>query len=104
MEFCLSSIRSGSEEFIQVFASDNSSILAASFDLSLSWGFVIHGWTDSMFKDPKWILNGRGILFKAQSRHCVKVLIGFLINFNLHLFMFPWFTLKKFCIGGDPPY
>lgn len=60
--FCLSS--SGSEEFIEVFSSDNSSSLAANFDLALPWRFLIHGFTDSMFTDPKWKLNGRGIFYQ----------------------------------------
>lgn len=54
---------SGSEEFVQLFHSDNVSTLAENFDLSLPLGFVIHGWTDSIFKDPKWMLNGKGIQY-----------------------------------------
>lgn len=67
---------SGSEEFVQVYSSDNRWKLAEHFDLSLSWGFVIHGWNDSMFKDPNWTLNGKGIYFKSLNKNkiCLKVL------------------------------
>lgn len=57
---CFVTLYSGSEEFVQVFSSDSDIMLAANFDLSLPWAFVIHGWTDSIFKDPKWTLNGKG--------------------------------------------
>lgn len=52
---------SGLKEFVKVLSSDSQWKLAESFNLSLPWGFLIHGWTDSMFKDPKWQLNERGI-------------------------------------------
>lgn len=52
---------SGSEEFLQVFSTESGSQLAAKFDLSLPWGFLIHGWTDSIFADPKWTINGKGL-------------------------------------------
>lgn len=57
---------SRSDEFVEVFSSDNQWKLNEYFDFSLSWGFLIHGWTDSMFKNPKWTLIGRGI-------HCLMV-------------------------------
>lgn len=55
-----------SEEFVQVLSSDNRSKLSENFNLSLSWAFLIHGWKDSMFKDPKWQLNGRGIVLWSR--------------------------------------